>query len=65
MALYNYTDRESLTLHNQVIDKMNMIFTIIYAVEATLKIIALGFWGKHSYLKETWNIIDFIVVITG
>ena len=65
MALYDYSDRDSITEYNQTIDSMNTIFTIIYSIEASLKIIAQGFWGKHSYLKEAWNIIDFIVVLFG
>jgi hypothetical protein len=40
MALYDYSDRDSLTTYNQIIDKMNMIFTLIYTGEAILKIIA-------------------------
>ena len=66
MALYDYSDRDSLTTYNQIIDKMNMIFTLIYTGEAILKIIALGFvLQKNSYLREAWNCIDLIVVIFG
>lgn len=66
MALYDYSDRVSLTTHNKIIDKMNFIFTYIYTGEAILKIIALGFVRhKNSYLREAWNCIDLIVVIFG
>ncbi len=66
MALYDYNDRDSLTEHNQIIDKMNLIFTFIYTVEAILKIIAFGFVRhKNSYLREAWNCIDLIVVVFG
>lgn len=66
MALYDYSDRDSLTTHNQIIDKMNLIFTCIYTGEAVLKIIALGFvQHKNSYLREAWNCIDLIVVLFG
>lgn len=36
----------------------------VFISEATLKIIALGFvlW-KHSYLRDIWNCLDFLVVI--
>ena len=31
-----------------------------------LKIISLGFWvEKYSYIRDPWNILDFIVVIIG
>lgn len=66
MALYDYSDRDSLTEYNQIIDKMNLIFTWVYLGEAILKIIALGFVKhKNSYLREAWNCIDLIVVIFG
>ena len=66
LSLYDYSDRESLTRRNQVIDNSNKAFTMISAVEALLKILALGFViPKRSYLRETWNFIDFFVVLSG
>ena len=39
---------------------------IIYTIEMSLKIFGLGFYfNKNSYLKEYWNIIDFIIVVTA
>ena len=44
----------------------DQIFTYIYTAEALLKIIAFGFIvHKMSYLRDPWNILDFIVVIVG
>lgn len=41
-------------------------FLGIFCFEATLKILALGFiLHKGSYLRNVWNILDFIVVLTG
>ena len=41
-------------------------FLGIFTVEASLKILALGFvLHRGSYLRNTWNIMDFIVVVTG
>ena len=38
----------------------------IFTVEAALKILALGFvLHRGSYLRNAWNIMDFIVVVTG
>lgn len=41
-------------------------FLAIFCVEASVKILALGF-ALHpgSYLRNVWNIMDFIVVVTG
>ena len=42
------------------------VFLIIYTIEMTLKIIAMGFVMKpHSYLRDGWNILDFTVVFLG
>jgi len=41
-------------------------FLGIFTVEASLKIIALGlFLHRGSYLRNMWNIMDFVVVVTG
>ena len=41
------------------------ILTIIFAIEALIKIIALGFYwnGSKSYLKNGWNRLDFSIVL--
>jgi len=42
------------------------IFLLIYTGEMILKIIAMGFCMKpHSYLRDSWNILDFAVVMLG
>jgi hypothetical protein len=36
---------------------------ILYTIEATLKIIGLGFiLGEGAYIKDPWNILDFSIV---
>lgn len=41
-------------------------FLGIFCVEASLKILALGFvLHRGSYLRNIWNIMDFFVVVTG
>ena len=41
--------------------------TGIFTVEALFKIIALGFLfnGQKSYLRDPWNFLDFIIVLSG
>lgn len=45
--------------------KANLTFNILYTVEASIKIIAWGwFWaGPGSYIRSGWNILDFFVVV--
>lgn len=41
-------------------------FLGIFCVEASVKILALGFvLHKNSYLRNIWNIMDFFVVFMG
>lgn len=66
LALYDYSDRDSLSAANQSIDKANLAFTGIFIGEAVGKIVAKGFYfHKESYLKNGWNVIDAFVVISG
>ena len=41
------------------------ITTIIFCVEVIIKVIAVGFLcnGKQSYLKNSWNVMDFVIVL--
>lgn len=44
------------------INIINLIFTVVFMIEAVLKIVAFGLWG---YFSKKWNVFDFIVVITS
>ena len=47
-------------------EKTEVYFLGIFCVEALLKIVALGFiLHRGSYLRNVWNIMDFVVVVTG
>uniref|UniRef100_T1IJS6 EF-hand domain-containing protein n=1 Tax=Strigamia maritima TaxID=126957 RepID=T1IJS6_STRMM len=65
----------ALEEHLPVDDKTNLTkdleltepyFLAIFCVEASLKILALGFvLHRGTYLRNIWNVMDFIVVVTG
>lgn len=39
------------------------VFLALYSIEMVLKIVGLGFiFGKGAYLRDSWNILDFIIV---
>jgi hypothetical protein len=64
--MFDYSDRNSRGQNNKLIEIFSMCFSIVYTIEAILRIIALGFVvHKKSYLRDPWNLIDFIVVISG
>ena len=40
-------------------EALDYIFLVIFSIEMTLKIIAMGFVMKpHSYLRDPWNIVS-------
>ena len=40
------------------------IISIIFVFEAVVRIIVMGFyWGEKTYLKDPFNILDFLIVI--
>jgi voltage-dependent calcium channel L type alpha-1D len=41
-----------------------IVFMVIYTVEMTLKVLAMGFvYHPNSYLRDPWNVMDFSVVV--
>lgn len=55
-ALEDPYQKETIYLSLQII-------SIIFIVEFVLKIIVMGFvCGENTYLKDNWNILDFIIV---
>ena len=66
LSIYDYSDRDSLTSYNNVLDILNEIFTIIFLAESIIKILAMGFiMHENSYMRDGWNILDFFIVILG
>ena len=66
LAITDYSDRNNKTEYNQQLEQIGKVFSFIFALELVLKVIAFGFI-KHpkSYLRDTWNWLDFVVVVTG
>ena len=66
LSIRNYSDPNSTTRLNQILDILDDVFTGLYTLEAVLKIVARGFvLHKHSYIRDPWNILDFFVVLVG
>ncbi len=36
-----------------------------FLVEMVIKIVAMGFIGKETYLGDVWNVLDFLIVALG
>ena len=66
LAIFDYSDRDSNTKKNKVLNLIGMVLTIIFIIECLLKIMAFGLIRhKNSYLRVGWNLIDLVVVLTG
>ena len=50
----------------EILLSIDYFMTGAFTVEAIFKIIAFGFFfTRTSYLKDSWNILDFIIVISA
>ena len=66
LALEEHLPNGDRTVLAQELEATEPYFLGIFTVEAALKILALGFvLHRGSYLRNAWNIMDFIVVVTG
>ena len=42
------------------------VFTVIFALEALVRMVAMGAWGHpHAYCQDSWNILDLVIVVAG
>jgi len=62
----DYNDRDNSTAWNQILEDTSLVFSILFIIECVLKIISMGFIAHYnSYLRDTWNWIDFTVVLVS
>ncbi|XP_051759695.1 voltage-dependent R-type calcium channel subunit alpha-1E isoform X4 [Ctenopharyngodon idella] len=66
LALEQHLPGEDKTPMSKRLEKTEPYFIGMFCFEAGIKIIALGFaFHKGSYLRNGWNVMDFIVVLSG
>jgi hypothetical protein len=66
LASRDCKDNDNTTSRNRTVDLISHISTALYALEALVKMLALGVWRhKTSYFRNGWNWIDFFFVTTG
>ena len=62
LAVDTYLSESTIAL----LDPIDKFFSAIFFAEFLIKIISRGFiFGDSSYLKDKWNYIDFVVVISS
>lgn len=66
LGIFDYENPKEASVRNKIVNYAEPFFTISFTIEAILKIIAMGFIkGEGTYLKDYWNWVDFIVVVTS
>uniref|UniRef100_A0A8C9L567 Voltage-dependent R-type calcium channel subunit alpha n=1 Tax=Serinus canaria TaxID=9135 RepID=A0A8C9L567_SERCA len=64
LALEQHLPEDDKTPMSRRLEKTEPYFIGIFCFEAGIKIVALGFvFHKGSYLRNGWNVMDFIVVL--
>ena len=48
-----------------ILEYLDHAIYIFFIIEMMIKIIAMGLYGKNTYLSETWNILDFLIILAG
>ena len=68
LASHNYESRINSEIPdtNEYERASGKVFVAIFVIEFVLKVIANGFIVKrHSYMRSSWNILDFICLLTA
>lgn len=51
---------------NRILSITEPFYAVLFTSEAVIKIVAQGFiLSKKTYLRDPWNVLDFIVVVTS
>lgn len=66
LGIKDYTDPLNESRRNQIIDSFEPVFVWAFTIEFVLKVIGMGFFlDDGSYLRDAWNWLDFIVVVSS
>uniref|UniRef100_A0A6Q2ZHU7 Ion transport domain-containing protein n=1 Tax=Esox lucius TaxID=8010 RepID=A0A6Q2ZHU7_ESOLU len=49
----------------QLLETFDGFIFVFFAVEMVVKMLALGIFGRRCYLGDTWNRLDFLIVMAG
>ncbi|XP_065922507.1 voltage-dependent T-type calcium channel subunit alpha-1I isoform X8 [Magallana gigas] len=59
------SDLECTTTRCKILEKFDHFIFAFFAAEMIIKIIAMGLYGKYTYLDDSWNRLDCFIVIAG
>ena len=58
-------DKKCTSIRCVVLEVLDHSIHVFFTIEMCVKIMAMGFYGKETYLAETWNRLDFFIVMAG
>merc|ERR1719270_2654526 len=66
MSMDSRIANKDKTILSLQLEELEPVFMGIFTVEMCTKIVAMGFiLHENSYLRNMWNIMDFVVVVSG
>ncbi|XP_048859037.1 dihydropyridine-sensitive L-type skeletal muscle calcium channel subunit alpha-1-like isoform X1 [Brienomyrus brachyistius] len=66
LAVFSPMPEEDTNSSNANLESLEYVFLFLFTVECFLKIISYGFlFHDGAYLRNCWNILDFVIVFMG
>jgi len=54
-----YMRERQLTPTAEIVEQLNVVFTVVFFAEMVLRIVGIGF---VQYFRDKWNVVDFVIV---
>ncbi|XP_054728206.1 uncharacterized protein LOC129237458 [Anastrepha obliqua] len=58
-------DKKCLKPRCQVLQIFDDMILVFFTIEMLIKAIAMGLYGKNTYMADSWNRLDFFIVVAG
>ncbi|XP_032672120.1 voltage-dependent T-type calcium channel subunit alpha-1G-like isoform X4 [Odontomachus brunneus] len=58
-------DDQCVTNRCKILQMFDDIIFAFFSLEMTVKMVAMGIYGKGTYLADSWNRLDFFIVLAG
>ncbi|XP_073996715.1 ca[2+]-channel protein alpha[[1]] subunit T isoform X3 [Rhodnius prolixus] len=58
-------DDQCVTNRCKILQMFDDFIFVFFSLEMSIKMIAMGVYGKGTYLADSWNRLDFFIVIAG
>jgi hypothetical protein len=66
LAVFTPYPNNDSNLTNSYLERIEIIFLVIFTAECAMKIVAYGFsMHQGAYLRNIWNMLDFSIVVIG